>query len=172
MATAILLLGLAAVLFIAGYFAREWWKLRGARVIRCPENLECAGVAVDAVHGAFGAPLKLKECTRWPERAGCGQECLRQIETAPDGCLVRNIITQWYEGKTCVYCGQTLEGIRWIEHQPALHSPDGKTVEWREIRPERVHAVLSTHGPVCWNCHVAETFRREHPELVIERPRH
>jgi hypothetical protein len=29
--------------------------------------------------------------------------------------------------------------------------------------------VFSTHRPVCWNCHVTETFRRLHPELVVDR---
>ena len=35
---------------------------------------------------------------------------------------------------------------------------------------EKLQEVLATHWPVCWNCHVAETFRREHPELVAHRP--
>jgi hypothetical protein len=26
--------------------------------------------------------------------------------------------------------------------------------------------------PVCWNCHIAQTFRRVHPELVVVRPPH
>ena len=29
---------------------------------------------------------------------------------------------------------------------------------------------MGTHLPVCWNCHIAESFRREHPELVVDRP--
>jgi hypothetical protein len=29
--------------------------------------------------------------------------------------------------------------------------------------------VLATHRPVCWNCAVAEGFRRAHPELVTDR---
>jgi hypothetical protein len=24
--------------------------------------------------------------------------------------------------------------------------------------------------PVCWGCYVAQSFRREHPELVVYRP--
>jgi hypothetical protein len=31
--------------------------------------------------------------------------------------------------------------------------------------------VLSTHLPVCWDCHIARRFRREHPALVVDRPR-
>jgi len=38
------------------------------------------------------------------------------------------------------------------------------------IPAEKLQEVLRTDWPVCWNCHVAETFRREHPELVVNRP--
>lgn len=26
-----------------------------------------------------------------------------------------------------------------------------------------------SHQPVCWNCHIVQTFRREHPEMIVER---
>jgi len=51
-----------------------------------------------------------------------------------------------------------------------MMSPDRVTFEWKEIPAERVPEVIETHMPVCWNCHVAETFRRVHPELVLSRP--
>ena len=31
--------------------------------------------------------------------------------------------------------------------------------------------IFATHAPLCWTCHLAMSFRREHPELPIERPR-
>jgi hypothetical protein len=40
------------------------------------------------------------------------------------------------------------------------------------FRPEQIPDVLSDHKPVCWDCDVAERFRRRHPELVTERPEH
>jgi hypothetical protein len=169
-------------------------KYRGARLVTCPENKEHAGVEVDTIRAAFrgtgqtgagsaglrpasalrwfwpGDPhLRLKECSRWPERRNCGQECLAQIEAAPEDCLVRNILTHWYQGKSCVYCHKPLEGINWADHKPALMSPEGITVEWRQVRPETVLAVLANHQPVCWNCHISETFRRKFPELVVDR---
>src|SRR6266576_3849706 len=45
-------------------------------------------------------------------------------------------------------------------------------LEWNEIPLEHLQQTLSTHWPVCWNCHIAETFRRRHPELVTDRPAH
>ena len=58
--------------------ANAWWKYRGRRVITCPENQRPAGVVVDARHAAATAlgkapELRLSSCSRWPERAGCGQ---------------------------------------------------------------------------------------------------
>ena len=113
--------------------------------------------------------LRLSSCTRWPERQDCGQDCLKQIEADPANCLVWNIVSKWYEGKNCVFCHKTMGPLHHMDHVPALLTPDFKTVEWKQIRPEQLPSVFSTHQPVCWNCHVTESFRRLHPELVVER---
>jgi hypothetical protein len=132
-------------------------------------------VEVDAAHAALtasqGRPhLRLEACTRWPERAGCGQECLAQIESAPEACLLRSILADWYQGKTCAFCGRGFAAPHWHDHKPALLAPDGSLVAWGGFRPEQVIDVLASHKPVCWDCHVAEGFRRAHPELVVDRP--
>jgi len=149
-------------------------KFRGKRVITCPETSQPAGVDVAAGRAALSAALgkpavQLRDCSRWPERQNCGQECLQQLEAAPEDCLVRTILTRWYQEKSCIYCGKALGEIDWIEQRPCLLSPAGKTIEWREVPAEEVPRALETHKPVCWNCHIAETFRREHPDLVTER---
>jgi hypothetical protein len=146
-------------------------RFRGSRVVTCPETNAPAAVKVDALRAALQGPdqLLLQQCSRWPERQGCGQECIRQIEAAPEDCLVRSILTKWYAGKSCVACGRKLDEIDWMEHKPALMSSDGSSVEWHELAPEDIPRVLSTHRPLCWNCHIAGTFRREHPELVTDR---
>lgn len=149
-------------------------RFGGKRIVSCPENKQTVAVELDRAHAALTgvggkAELRLTECTRWPERAGCGQMCLSQIEASPEGCLLKNILGSWYQGKQCVFCGQDLSNIDWTEHRPALRSPEGKTLVWSEIQPEQVYGVLETHQPLCWNCHVAEQFRAEHPDLVVDR---
>src|SRR5437763_3815390 len=116
------------------------------------------------------AELRLKACTRWPEKKDCGQECLAQVEWNPEGCLVWNILSGWYEGKSCFYCHVPFGEIHLIDHRPAFLSPEGRTIEWSEIPLEQIPAALDTHSPVCWNCHIAQSFRLEHPELVVDRP--
>jgi hypothetical protein len=173
-----LVLAIAVVLgAIAGWrVADAWWKYRGRRVITCPENQQPAGVVVDARHAAATAlgkapELRLSSCSRWPERAGCGQECLRQVEASPEGCLVRNILTKWYEGKVCAWCGQPFGEIDWAGRKPALLGADGVSIEWSEVPAEKVHETLAAASPVCFACHMANTLVREHPELAVDRAR-
>ncbi len=148
---------------------------RGTRVVTCPENGSVTAVEVDARHAAATAfhrqpELRLAECSRWPEKAGCGQECLRQIEAAPEDCLVKTMLVRWYAGKTCAYCGKPFGMVHWHDHKPALLGVDGRTAEWSQVPPQQVPEALDHDRPVCWNCHIAETFRREHPDLVVDRP--
>src|SRR5262249_20387911 len=69
-------------------------KYRGKRLVTCPETRQPAAVDVDVKHVAMsavvGSPdVRLKDCSRWsehPELHDCGQECLLQIELAPEDC--------------------------------------------------------------------------------------
>jgi hypothetical protein len=167
---------LASALFIlrAAPGVRTYFKYRGKRLVTCPETHQPEAVDVAAAEAAVGIfltepTLRLRECSRWPERQNCGQDCLQQIEADPQTCLVWNIVSKWYEGKTCVYCHKQIGPLHHIDHAPALLSPDHKTVEWNQLRPEQLPVIFETHHPVCWNCHVAESFRRLHPELVTDR---
>ena len=176
-----LVLGVAAlvglgVLFLYGRKVMEsWLRYRDTRVVVCPENREAVAVEVDASHAAWSAPqgrpdLRLEDCTRWPEKAGCGQECLSQIESSPEACRVRTILTDWYKARPCAFCGKVFGEIHWHDHKPGLLAPDDSLVAWKDFRPEQVIDVLESHKPVCWDCQLAESFRRDHPELVTERP--
>ena len=153
--------------------ARTYLKFRGARIVSCPETHEAAAVRVAAGDAALKATvgrdeLMLKECSRWPERELCGQECLAQIEEAPKACLVSTIVNQWYQGKECAYCHRPFGELHWDSHHPALMDVNLKTVQWNEIPAEKLQETMRTHLPVCWDCHIAETFRREHPEMVVD----
>jgi hypothetical protein len=176
LAVAVIALAVGLFTFRALPGIRAYFTYRGKRLVTCPETQKCEAVDVaarEAAEGAFlGEPtLRLRECSRWPERRDCGQDCLKQIEADPGNCLVWNIVSKWYEGKSCVFCHKPIGVLHHLDHAPALLSPDFKTVEWNQLRPEELPDVFSRFEPVCWNCHVAETFRRLHPELVVERNR-
>lgn len=77
--------------------ALRWFDVRrrysGSRLVACPENEEVATVKIDARLAAEsaidGTPrVSLCACTRWPERAQCGQQCAAQAANAepyPEG---------------------------------------------------------------------------------------
>ena len=181
MATAIYLsvaaLIILAIYFGIRYFVRASQRFGGERVIICPETGKQAMVEVDAKHAALSSlvgqtDLRLEHCSRWPIKQDCGQDCLLQLDVAPDECLVRSVLEKWYRAKTCAFCKRPFEPIQMIDHRPALLNPEGVTVEWNEIPLAGVDEVMVTCLPVCWNCHVAQTFHREHDDLVVERSIH
>ncbi len=170
---AIALLFLAVVLYRQG---RAWWRYRGQRVVTCPETRKPAGVLVDARHAGatalLGAPeLRLSACSRWPDRAGCGQTCLSEIAVSPEECLVRHILTDWYEGKKCVSCGRPFGSVEWSAAKPALLLPSRVSTEWSRIPADRLQETLQTAEPICFACHTASAMIREHPDLVVDRSR-
>jgi hypothetical protein len=169
---------LAIVAVLSGIAAwrlvSAWWKYRGSRAITCPENRRPAGVVVNARHAAAtafvsGPELRLSSCSRWPERAGCGQECLAQVAESPEDCLVRNILTRWYAGKVCASCGRPFGDIQWTGRKPALLQTGKNSVEWNQVPADKLHEVMAASLPLCFACHMANTLVREHPELVVDR---
>lgn len=169
------LVGAGSLLLLGRRLVRTWLRYRGTRVVVCPESREPVAVGVDVRHAALSASqgrleLRLDACSRWPERRGCGQECLGQIASAPEACLLRHMLEDWYREKDCAFCRRPFGALRWHDHRPALLAPDGGLLCWSDFRPEQVLDVLAACEPVCWDCHVAESFRRGHPELVTDRP--
>ncbi len=172
----VLTIGIAAYLLFSG-FIKTYRLYRGVRVITCPENLQPAAVSVAAFDAAKwfaisgDTDLHLRSCSRWPEMAGCDEGCLSQIENAPKACLVQTMVTSWYAEKQCHFCAKPIGQIVWHERPPAVLLSDGTTREWKDIAPEQLPVIFGSAEPVCWACHTVETFRREHPEMVIERVR-
>jgi len=88
-----LLLFLTAICLIllmpALWGKRIYNTYRNARVVNCPETRSPVAVRFQAwraaVSGLSGRPrLRLADCTRWPDRAGCDQACIPDAERAAD----------------------------------------------------------------------------------------
>jgi hypothetical protein len=174
-ATLPIVLLLVVLAFYLAIGLREYLRYRGTRLITCPETRRPAAVEVDEDHAAVTAlwdhpQLRLQHCSRWPERRNCGQECLAQIETGPDDCQIRTIVARWFAGKRCAICREAIGPIHGVTPKPGLLNPERAPVPLEWIRPEDLPDTLETHRPICANCLVVETFRRQFPDLVIERP--
>lgn len=67
-------------------FVTTFRAYRDSRTIICPGDYRTAAIQVDALHAALptaigkSPDLRVKHCSKWPEREGCGQTCLAQIE--------------------------------------------------------------------------------------------
>lgn len=165
----------AALWFGIRWLVRSSSKYRGPRIVTCPETKKPAIVKVDALHASLtstvGLPdIRLQECSRWPIKEQCGQECLMNLDVAPDRCLVSGVLMRWYRNKNCVYCSKVFQEVHWADHRPALLSPDGRLLAWNAVNLDNLENVLETHSPVCWDCYIAQGFRLDHPDLVVFRP--
>lgn len=137
----------------AGRYGREFDQAarhRQTRVVDCPETDSPAAVVAQAdASGRF----QVKDCSRWTEEhRQCDQRCVQQIERAPDGCLVRTIVTEWCQGNACGICGKKIGPVNWFDFKPALLARDGTMAEWHEVPVDLLPDVLSTHTPVCREC--------------------
>ena len=171
---AIGILTLAALVFGLAVALGAFVRFRGERIITCPENKQPAAVHINMARVAREAligklDLRLYQCSRWPERAGCGQDCLSQVKENPENCLVWNLVDEWYKGKSCAYCQKPFGEIHWHDRHPALLGPDRSVIQWNEVPPENLPQIFQNYLPVCWNCYIAEEFRHKNPERVIER---
>lgn len=171
---------IVAALFVAllyfgiRYFVRTRERFGGGQVVICPETGKQAMVEIDSGRATLTSligqqDIRLESCWRWPLNQECGQECLIQSHDASPECLVRRVLMGWYKGKRCAFCRSVFDEPHLTDHKPALLSPEGIILEWSEVSLPNVLEVLKTHKPVCWNCHIAQTFRREHPDLVVDR---
>jgi hypothetical protein len=170
----------AAVVVAAGVLSlvlvvKNYLKYRGESVVNCPETRKPAGVRLNAIRAALQSlsgrrgTVRLEQCSRWPEREQCGQECVSQIQHDSELCHVSAIAEQWYAGRACTLCGKPIAGIHWDDQPPALINEEHYTLLWNEVRPENLQQTLETHLPICWSCHMAETFRRRFPARVADR---
>ncbi|HZP64357.1 MAG TPA: hypothetical protein VFB28_13155 [Terriglobales bacterium] len=172
---AVAALGVAYVIhrFVLG--GSELRKLSGKMLVTCPETHKPAAVKVATGRAAMAAitgkeHIELSRCSRWPEREGCDQACLQELKADPENHAVWTIVSKWYQGKNCFYCGRPISELSHLDHSPGILSFDGRIAEWDRLRPEDLPEQLAAAQPVCWNCTVVEAFRKEHPELVLERP--
>jgi hypothetical protein len=81
----LLAVAIALALCFAAYFLVrmlvKFVQFRGRRAVLCPEVGSVAIIRIDALHAAISSAvsdpeLQVNECSRWPERRGCGQGCL------------------------------------------------------------------------------------------------
>ena len=85
----LLVFGVAFILFTPALWGREiYYQCSAPRAVTCPETHRQVGVTIDASHAAVTglrghSDFRLSDCTRWPERADCEQDCLPEALRNP-----------------------------------------------------------------------------------------
>jgi hypothetical protein len=165
-----LVTGLPIALSLQNYF-----RNRGVQAVRCPDSGHSAHVKVDRKF-AFWMALRgqehsrLESCSRWPEKADCGQECLAQLEASPEN--IERLLAKWYEGKSCAICSRSLTPTDWQRSRLAVLNREQKLFELRALTLESLASALENMRPLCWTCHQQERARQPIPvkHLKGERP--
>ena len=149
-------------------------RFSGARVVTCPETGRPTVVTIDvrhAVASGLAGPtpwIRLRTCSRWNARGRCDEPCADEAAAAASS--TRAMVDRAMRGKSCAFCGKIIERTASLDHYAAFLLADRTTVEWPDVAPDRLRETIATSAPVCWDCHIAETFRRRFPELVTDRP--
>lgn len=123
-------------------------RYSGGRPVSCPEDQQPAIVNIDLRHATAsvmdGSPdLRLSDCTRWPERSECNQECLsqaiqaepykpgevkagkKQIYHLP---VLLGAFAAWYGG--AVWHSQYMFRTRWLDAVGLTHAQVKQMVWW------------------------------------------
>jgi hypothetical protein len=166
---AALVTGLPVALSLQSYFQN-----RGRQSAICPENGEPVDIEVDRKY-AFWTALRgqehsrLQSCTRWPEQGDCGQECLAQVDPAPEN--VERLMLAWHKGKVCAICTRAITPPDWRRGRLAWLDEQQKLVELRQVNLRQLQAVLEKMRPLCWTCHQEERIRQAIPPRVLKGDR-
>ena len=149
-------------------------RLRGDRIVTCPETGRAAAVAIDVGHAVttglteHAPTVRLRTCSRWAERGRCDEPCIAEAQELSS--TTPALVERTLSGKPCAFCARPIARASYLDHHAALLDAGGLTTAWTDIPPELLRDALSTRSPVCWDCHIAETFRRTYPALVTDRP--
>ena len=91
------LIGICLLLLLPALWAEQiYHTYRAGRTVNCPETHAPVSVRFNALRAAWSGlsgPQKLRpeDCTRWPERAHCGQECIPDAALAKPASFVDHV---------------------------------------------------------------------------------
>jgi hypothetical protein len=169
------------LLLIVGFALLCFWFLRqpdgylsSQRVLTCPETRKPAAVKLDIGHRLrtlFGGreQLQLKSCSRWPERQGCSQECLLQVDSSP--AILDGVLRAWYAGKTCALCHRALQEQDWTLGRFSAVDASGRFLCGSELPLRKLPTALESYQPVCWPCHLGQRARNYPPDTLLQGDR-
>jgi len=143
---------------------------RGKRVITCPTTTACDRRNRREARGpdSFGGSpdLQLSSCSRWPRSRIAGRNASSRSRVP--GRLPRGVARlRVVRGKRAPSAESDRRNPL-AEHAPALAGPNGETLLWKDVQPEQLSSVFSTHRRSAGLPHRRE--RREEAPRPGHRP--
>jgi hypothetical protein len=163
-----LVFGVVLLVYV-GIAIATWRRLRGARVVTCPETRRSAGVSVDLGHAITSAireraDIRIAACSCWPERTGCDQLCVPQIETGGDTTRATAVAARFFEHHSCAMCLRHIEPLSHGTNQPGFMNPvTREVVPWDEVPAQDLPDAVASHRALCRDCTFAESSRLMEP---------
>ncbi len=149
------------------YFARS-------HTIVCPETHAPTEIKIDLalrirtlLRGI--SVLRLASCSRWPERQGCDEECLLQLDLKP--AVLEHTLRKWYMGRSCGMCGRVLTEDDWRQGRFSALDRAGNFVPGNSLPLRDLPQHVSRYRPVCWPCHLHQRTRAAHPAVLFKGDR-
>ena len=105
-------------------------------------------------------------------RPPAGRREARHARSNPHDAATTAQLKRFFEGKVCAACSRPIAPVHAGELRPGLlNTKTQEAIAWADIPTANLSFALESHDPLCSHCAVVETFRREHPELVVDRHR-
>ncbi len=95
-----------------------------------------------------------------------------QAKINPHDAATTAKLRHFFEGKVCAGCNRPIPPVHLGDQRPGLLNPrTQEEIAWDDIPATNLSAMLESHAPICSHCLIVESFRRQHPELVVDRHR-
>lgn len=155
-----------AALIVLVIYHREPRK----RNVMCPESGMPAEVEIDGLHAFYTLlrdqkEIRLKSCSRWPQRAGCDEDCLAQIASGP---AIERVVAKWCNGKKCAICAMPITRLDWQRGRAGALDTKRNLIELRDMNWNEFPMVLEQYEPLCWRCHETELVKRRQARDTIQ----
>jgi hypothetical protein len=96
----------------------------------------------------------------------------RHAKSNPHDAAMTAQLKHFFEGKQCAACSRPIPPVHAGELRPGLRNANThEAIAWADIPAANLSTTLESHVPICSNCLILETFRLQHPELVVDRHR-
>jgi len=158
-------------LWYAARALRGWRRYRSESLLTQTQAKPPATARIDAALtlgcGSSSAPKPRQSSSPRSEERAAYETILESAHMPEEPASA--VVKEWARGRGCAMCRGAVTESWFAGHHIALLEPTGMTREWVDVGADRLALALATSLPLCWNCHVAATFRRTHPELVTDR---